>query len=570
MAAVVSLLGTATFNTTSGSKTVTATPAVGDLIVIVTAHSGNTATTAPTDNNSGGGGTYTLVNTAVKATSADTMKIWVRDALITSATSTVFTHNPGTTSGGGIVAMDIQGMSKVGSASIVQSAIQSNIASGTPAPVLGATPKSYNPIIGAVFNATNTATLTERTSYTEIADLGYNTPATGLEVMYRNSGETSATITWGGTSPSAFASIAVELDSTILNIANTSLSGAGTVSFVGSRKQTATSSFTGTGTLSTTPRVVKFVNTSLNSTGTVSVTGVIKKLVNADLSSLATISSSYIWRQNYDGFRATEDDNIRITEVSDFRVTEKFIDAFSNLNALGTFSATGTVISGNQTYYGIVNATGTGTLTPTARLKVFGTGSYTGIGTQTFTATKKLNCSSSFNGTGTLSGSSLVKRNAASSLSAAGTKTFTALRTTKGIVNLSSTGSQLSAGVRTVFGSTSLTGTLTVSNTAIRKVSGLFSPTGTGNLVVTPNLKLKGLFNKSGAGTLVSTAGTKKIAGSSLTATGTTIFTAFDSVMYVKVGSTWKTSIPYVKDNSIWKRPVAIYKKQSGSWVKVA
>ena len=87
MAATVTLLGTATFNTTSGTHTVTATPAVGDLIVIVTANSGSTITTAaPTDNN--GTGTYTLVNTAVKATSADTMQIYVRTALIASATST--------------------------------------------------------------------------------------------------------------------------------------------------------------------------------------------------------------------------------------------------------------------------------------------------------------------------------------------------------------------------------------------------------------------------------------------------------------------------------------------------
>ena len=71
--ATVTLLGTATFNTTSGTKTVTATPAVNDLIVIVTANTGSTTTTAaPTDNNSSG--TYTVVNTAVKATSADTMQ----------------------------------------------------------------------------------------------------------------------------------------------------------------------------------------------------------------------------------------------------------------------------------------------------------------------------------------------------------------------------------------------------------------------------------------------------------------------------------------------------------------
>jgi hypothetical protein len=229
VAATVSILGTATFNTNSGTKTVTATPAVGDLIVIVTANSGSTGTTfAPTDNNSGGAGTYTLINTAVKATSADTMQIWVRTALITSATSTVFTQAPGTTTGGGLVVLDVQGMDKTGATAVVRSAIQSNqAAGGTPAPVLGATPSSLNAIIGAVFNATNPATMTQRSGYSEIADLGYNTPATGLEVMSRNSGETSATITWGSTSASAFASIAIELDTRVTHATTGSLTGPG-------------------------------------------------------------------------------------------------------------------------------------------------------------------------------------------------------------------------------------------------------------------------------------------------------------------------------------------------------
>lgn len=223
MAITVSLLGTPTFNTTSGTKTVTATPAVGDLVIIITAHSGNTSTAAPTDNKTGG--TYTLVNTAVKATSADTMKVWVRNNLITSATSTVFTHAPGTTTGGGLVVIDCQGGDKAGSSAIVQSAIQSNAAAGTPAPVFGATPNSANAIIGAVFNARNPAALTPRTNYTELYDSGYNTPATGLEVMADNSGETSATITWGGSAGTVFASLVVELEASVTHATTGVLTG---------------------------------------------------------------------------------------------------------------------------------------------------------------------------------------------------------------------------------------------------------------------------------------------------------------------------------------------------------
>lgn len=225
MAITVSLLGTPTFNTTSGTKTVTATPVVGDLIIIITAHSGNTSTAAPTDNNAGGGGTYTLINSAVKATSADTMRVWVRNNLITSATSTVFTHAPGTTTGGGLVVIDCQGGDKAGSSAIVQSAIQSNQAAGTPAPVFGAAVNAQNAVIGAVFNASNPAALTPRTNFTELYDSGYNTPTTGLEVMSDNSGETGTTMTWGSASASAYCSIVVELESSVTHATTGTLTG---------------------------------------------------------------------------------------------------------------------------------------------------------------------------------------------------------------------------------------------------------------------------------------------------------------------------------------------------------
>lgn len=226
MAITVSLLGTPTFSTASGTKTVTATPAVGDLIVIITAHTGNTSTTAPTDNNAGGGGTYTIVNTAVKATSADTMKVWVRNNLITSATSTVFTHAPGASTGGGLVVIDCQGGDKAGSAAIVKSAIQSNqAAGGTPAPVFASAVNTQNAVIGAVFNASNPAALTPRTNFTELFDSGYNTPTTGLEVMSDNSGETGTTMTWGGTSASAYASVVVELEASVTHANTGTLTG---------------------------------------------------------------------------------------------------------------------------------------------------------------------------------------------------------------------------------------------------------------------------------------------------------------------------------------------------------
>ena len=224
--AAVTLLGTATFTTASGTKTVTATPAVGDLIVIVVAHSGSTSSVAPTDNNSSG--TYTLINSAVKATSADTMRVYVRNSLIASAASTVFTHAPGTTSGGGLAVLKITGMTRVGSAAVRGSGIQSNQAAATtPAPVLSLTPLTVNAIITAVFNATSPANTTVPSGYTSLMNLGYSTPTTGLRVASDDSGITNATVTWGGTSATIFASLALELDTSTTHDTTGALTGPG-------------------------------------------------------------------------------------------------------------------------------------------------------------------------------------------------------------------------------------------------------------------------------------------------------------------------------------------------------
>lgn len=209
--ATVTSLGV-TFTTSAGSQTVTATPAVGDLIVIVVAATGFTTSTAPTDNKSG---TYTKIASALKNTSADILEVYVRTSLISAAASTIFTYAPSSNTGGGLQVFKITGMSVAGTAAIVQSQTQANqAASTTPAPVLGATPRSVDPIIGSVFNATSPATMTPRTGYTESNDSGYSTPTTGMETMFLNSGETSATITWGSTSASAFSSVVIELNVT--------------------------------------------------------------------------------------------------------------------------------------------------------------------------------------------------------------------------------------------------------------------------------------------------------------------------------------------------------------------
>lgn len=204
------------FDTNSGNHAVAPTPALGELIIVIVAHTGSVATPTVSDNNADGKGSYTLISPAcVKATSADAMFVFVRNALIGSATATTITAVQGTTTGGGIVAFRVSGMWRTGARAIRQVAVQQNQGAGTPAPVLTQAALTTNMLIGAVFNATSPATMTARTSFTERNDVGYATPTTGLETITRDTGETGTTQTWGSASGSAFCSIMVELDATV-------------------------------------------------------------------------------------------------------------------------------------------------------------------------------------------------------------------------------------------------------------------------------------------------------------------------------------------------------------------
>jgi hypothetical protein len=202
------------WTTTAGNKTLTATPAANDLIVVIAPATG-VATSSVTDNNADGLGTYTQVDSDRTGWStAGHLSVWVRTALVGSATSTVFTAAQAGSTGGGLDVFRISGMTRTGTAAVRQSNGQSTGTSGTtPAPAMGSAVLTGNPVIGAACCGTNASTnFTPRTGWTEATDLGYNVPAAGMETAFISSGETGTTLTWGSTAPSAFASVAVELD----------------------------------------------------------------------------------------------------------------------------------------------------------------------------------------------------------------------------------------------------------------------------------------------------------------------------------------------------------------------
>ena len=210
--AAVSLLGI-TINTTAGAKTVTATPAVGDLILIFVVVSNDSTFSAPTDNQSG---TYTQIGSTLNNISTIYGAWYVRDALIPAATSTIFTlSNPGSDTGGGLAVIKVTGMTKAGSSAVRQSKIGGQGGSfATPVATGSWTSAKLttNPVVGAVINSSNPAGLTATTSYNELLDTGFNTPTTGVEIQKIDSGDTTSTMSWGSGSGSLWVCMGVELD----------------------------------------------------------------------------------------------------------------------------------------------------------------------------------------------------------------------------------------------------------------------------------------------------------------------------------------------------------------------
>ena len=212
------------FTSASGSKsTGSFTPNIGDLIVVFTAHTGNTSAAAPTDNNADGLGTYSQIAAAaaVKTASTDTLRVWVRDAFVGSATATVVTHDPGASSGGGLRIATVLSMpaGRVGTTAVRQAGKQDNQVAGTPAPSYPGAALTANMVLGSVFNDSNASGVTAPASWSNVGtDQGYNTPTSGTRQFYRDSGETGTTITFGA-SATAFCSTIIELDTSAVGAA---------------------------------------------------------------------------------------------------------------------------------------------------------------------------------------------------------------------------------------------------------------------------------------------------------------------------------------------------------------
>jgi len=220
-----------TWTTTAGAKAVAIDALAGDQLVALTGHSAITTSHVVTDD---AGGTWVQVCAGTSAAGVNSHAIWIRTTRVNNTSTVTVTTTPSSSTGGGLVVVAVQGMYRFGLAAVRSFGVQSDQAATTPAPVLSLTPLASSVIVGWIMDETfGSANCVPRSSpaYTERSDSGYNSPATGQESMTLNSGETSATITWGGATPSAFGSAVIELDATDPSIYKTPLPGIRFISF---------------------------------------------------------------------------------------------------------------------------------------------------------------------------------------------------------------------------------------------------------------------------------------------------------------------------------------------------
>lgn len=215
MATSTHLATVADVNDLSTYTSASFTPAASALLVVgfmgsgVSGVSGSAAVTS-----SANGITFSRIRTATRA-SVDDVHLFVADQLVpASPVAMTVSMAPGAAATGCIGWVHaIVGLTRAGATAVRGSAGSANAAAVAPTSSLPAAALTANLVATYTWNATNPAGMTPPTSFTEpVIDVGYATPVRGGSYAVRASGHTAAAVTWGSTSATASANIAVEFD----------------------------------------------------------------------------------------------------------------------------------------------------------------------------------------------------------------------------------------------------------------------------------------------------------------------------------------------------------------------
>ena len=209
-------LGVATADTTISPNTSGAfTPAANDLLLVGVCATGTHDTTATLTSSAGTTFTTILTDTQLSWGSNHTAYLFVANSLSSATSQTVTMTAPADDwSGTNIMVARVSGMTFTGSSAVRQTEERTHTATSTPYFDLDAAVLTGNPTLGFICNLSNPAGMTAPTSWTELADIGYDSVTAGGEFVYRNSGFTGTTITWGNASATNGRAFGVELDVT--------------------------------------------------------------------------------------------------------------------------------------------------------------------------------------------------------------------------------------------------------------------------------------------------------------------------------------------------------------------
>lgn len=218
MAAVAHLGGAGDSSNTQTYTSGSMSPTVGDLLVIFVEATGTTDTTA-TLTESIRQVTYTQIGFQSWQGTTSSMYSFIGQQLCISATARTFTFVlPSDAATGATFGVErVTGMTRSGTNAVRQVTADSashKAASGTPTCTFPANCLTGNPTIMGTSVLLNPPAVTEPASWTERMDTGYATPAAGLEVATRDSGFTTAAVTWGSSVAVTWGAHGVELDAT--------------------------------------------------------------------------------------------------------------------------------------------------------------------------------------------------------------------------------------------------------------------------------------------------------------------------------------------------------------------
>jgi hypothetical protein len=209
MATVTLGIQTVSTSNTNSYASGSFTPALNDLLVVVVNASGSVHTSAPGSITDSQGLGFTKLTSGGYNSGADSIWVFVANKLAANSSMTVTFDCTGDNATACVV-----GVFRVSGGDgtyIRQVAVGSGAAASAPSATFPVAANTNNCIIAVAGNGANPAALTAPGSFAEIGDTGVNTPPTGQEAANRNSGHTSATVTWGANSGTAWGAAIIEV-----------------------------------------------------------------------------------------------------------------------------------------------------------------------------------------------------------------------------------------------------------------------------------------------------------------------------------------------------------------------